>query len=107
MCGHCRWVDQGSEGSFHFQTPFQDASLQRALAGATRRARARAALWQSLQLLLCVAIWAAFLALQLLKQQFLTCSTGYFALCAPHVPQNTARLHTPIAVYTYLLRHGR
>ena len=89
MCGHCRWVDQGSEGSFHFQTPFQDASLQQSHTAAQRRARARAALWQSLQLLLCVAIWAAFLALQLLKQRFLTCSTGYFALCAPAANAST------------------
>lgn len=44
------------------------------------RSRLRAQLWLTLQLVLLVLVWAAFLVLQLLKDRYPDCSKPYAAM---------------------------
>lgn len=71
----CSWVEDRNGDGFHFQTPFRETPQVD-----TTHRRWKSHLWQTLRLILLIAIWAAFLGLQLAKDRFATCSGPYFGM---------------------------
>jgi len=57
------------------------------------RAKRREGAWHALKLVVLIFIWATFLALQLVKDRFHTCSRGYFALYTPPPPCSCIKLY--------------